>query len=84
MKNWKIAVWWMESGVVNIEAKTLEEAIKLAADENDPLPLWESEYIDESFRVDIETSKELNEEITCECPLPFNKDYCCRGKCCEE
>ena len=52
MKTWKIPVTWEVSGFVEIEAKTLEEAIEVAKDDEDIIPLpAESDYVDGSWRV---------------------------------
>jgi len=49
MKLYKIPVEWACFGVVEIEANNIEEAIKMADDENVPLP--EGDYIDSSWKV---------------------------------
>lgn len=63
MKIFRIACTWMESGTYEVNAETLEEAIKIIDDGEifDELPR-NSEYIDDSFRIDMDQTKELNEE----------------------
>ena len=52
MKTWKIPVTWEACGFVEIEAKTLEEAIEIARDDEEVIPLpEESDYVDGSWRV---------------------------------
>ena len=51
MKIYKIPCTWVMSGTIEVEADTVGEAILIA--ENAPLPT-ESEYIEESFAVDLE------------------------------
>ena len=53
MKEFKIPVEWACYGVVTINAKSLDEAINIAKeDENIPLP--ESNYINDSWKVNNE------------------------------
>jgi hypothetical protein len=59
MSNFKVAVSWSVFGEMNIEAETLEDAIRIAQDDTQ-IPLPEGEYIDGSFNVDAEMSEELN------------------------
>ena len=63
MKTWKIPVTWEVCGFVAIEAKTLEEAIELAKDDEGVIPLpEESDYVDGSWRVteeDVEIIRTL-------------------------
>jgi len=51
MKTFKIPVEWAVFGVVEIEAETLEEAIKKVDEDNDEIPLPEGDYIDGSWQV---------------------------------
>lgn len=51
MKTYKIPCTWVMSGTIEVEADTLGEAIVKA--EHAPLPT-ESEYIEESFAIDLE------------------------------
>ena len=53
MKNWKIPVSWTMTGTVNIEANTLEEAIEIAEDDEDVIPIPENgSYLEGSWEVD--------------------------------
>ena len=51
MKTYKIPCSWVMSGTIEVEADTVGEAILKAEDA--PLPT-ESEYIEESFVIDLE------------------------------
>ena len=51
MKTYKIPCSWVMSGTIEVEADTVGEAILKA--EHAPLPT-ESEYIEESFVIDLE------------------------------
>jgi hypothetical protein len=48
LKTYQIPVTWLMNSVIDIEAHSLEEAIKLAYEQ----PLPPGEYIDGSFEVD--------------------------------
>jgi hypothetical protein len=51
MKTWKIPVTWEAYGIVEIEAETLDEAIKIFDETEDEISLpTDSEYVDSSFR----------------------------------
>lgn len=52
MPTFRIPLFWMEYGHVNIEANTLEEAIEIALGPETPLP--EGNYVDDSVQVDRE------------------------------
>ena len=52
MKTWKIPVIWQMSGLIYVEANTLEEAIDVVRCDNAPLP--EGDYLEGSFDVDNE------------------------------
>ena len=60
MKTFKIPVEWASYGVVEIEAKDVKQAIKMAEEENIPLP--EGDYIDGTWKVNDDECliKELN------------------------
>ena len=52
MKKWEIPVTWEVFGKVVVEADTLAEAMHIARDEEDILPLPdESDYVDGSWRI---------------------------------
>ena len=50
MKTWKIPVTWEMVGIANIEADTLEEAMKMVSEDNDHIKLpTDGEYVNASF-----------------------------------
>lgn len=52
MKKWEIPVTWEVFGKVVVEADTLAEAMHIAKDEEEVLPLPdESDYVDGSWRI---------------------------------
>ena len=55
----KVAVSWEECGIVKIKADSLEDAIRIA-EEDDSIVLPESNYIDGSFNADYDVSESLN------------------------
>ena len=57
---YKVGVSWTEVGVIEIEAANVEEALKKAEENIDDLVLPEGEYLDESFRIDEDTTRVLN------------------------
>ena len=57
MKKFQIACDWAESGEMYVEADSLEEAIKIAENSDDPLP--HGDYIDGSFQVNKEVTELL-------------------------
>jgi len=61
MANFKVAVSWSLFGEMNIEAETLEDAIKIA-EEDTEIPLPDGEFMDGSFVVDPELSEDLNRD----------------------
>ena len=61
MKTYKIGVVWQMYGYVDVEANSLEEAVKEVEDGGGDMPLpMDGEYIEGSFEVDVEGSA-LNE-----------------------
>ena len=62
MKTWKIPVSWTVTSTVEVEAKTLSEAIEKAKYDNLPLP-EESYYLDESWAVDDECGEDYIREL---------------------
>ena len=60
-KIYKIAVSWQVCGEVDIEATSIEEALRIADQDDIPLPI-DNRYIDASWEVDEEVSKILNDE----------------------
>ena len=57
-KTFQVSVDWTVTATVEIEADSLEEAIKLAHDAELPYP---GEYVEDSFRVDEEVTRDLND-----------------------
>jgi hypothetical protein len=63
MRKYKIAVTWAVCGEAEVEANTLEEAIrKVEENENDefPIAMFDGEYVDDSFEINQQCTKELN------------------------
>ena len=62
MTKYKIAVEWACYGTVNIEAESLEEAMIIAGNDLNDIPLPLGSYIDGSWLIneDIECQKLLN------------------------
>ena len=60
MKTWKIACSWVSYGIVELEAETLGDAIKIA--EQDEFDLPDAEYLDNSMDINIDVTNELNHE----------------------
>lgn len=53
MKTWRVPVCWGMMGVVKIEADTLEEAIKIAEDDEGIIPIPDNgSFLDGSWEVD--------------------------------
>jgi hypothetical protein len=64
MITFKIPVSWEEYGVVEIDAETFEDAIRIFDEQSDDLPLPEGDYIDGSFKRENEAScREFNEVV---------------------
>ena len=59
MKVYKISCSWEMYGELDIQAQSLQEAIKKTEDDSSGLPK-EQHYVDASFAVDVELSEELN------------------------
>jgi len=59
---YKIAVSWVETGIVKIEGNSVEAALKIAEKTIDDMRLPDGEYLDESFQIDKETTRLLNIE----------------------
>ena len=60
-KTFRIACDWEVYGTMVVEAYSLEEAIKIAENNDDPLPT-DDEYIDDSFKVNKEQTDYFYEE----------------------
>lgn len=59
MAKFNVAVSWEMYGVVTVEAKCLEDAIRIA-EEDETIPLPDGDYVDGSFRADADISFEMN------------------------
>ena len=65
LTNFKIAVSWLETGIIRVKAVSLESAIKQIEDNINGINLPYGEYVDESFKVDVDITKvmaEINKE----------------------
>lgn len=52
MKTWNIPITYSVSGMVKIEAETLEDAMRIAKDEDEQIPLPDdADYIDGSWEL---------------------------------
>ena len=62
MKTWKIPVAWTMMGVINVEAKTLDEAIEIAKDDAGVIPIPDNgTFLDGSWEVDCSDSAYIRE-----------------------
>lgn len=53
MKTWRIPVCWTMMGTVNVEAKTLDEAIEIAKDDAGVIPIPDNgTFMDGTWEVD--------------------------------
>lgn len=64
MKTYKIAVSWTEVGTILVKANTVELAIIKAKKNIDNIILSDSEYLDDSFQIDEDTTKLLDQMNT--------------------
>lgn len=52
MKEWRIPVTWSVCGIITVNAATLEEAMHIARDDENVIPLpTDSDYIDGSWEL---------------------------------
>lgn len=58
MRIYHIPCAWQVYGRADVEANSLDEAIRIA--EGDDFPLPEGDYLDDSFKVDRELAMELD------------------------
>lgn len=57
MKTWRIPVAWTMMGMVDVEAKTLDEAIEIAKDDAGVIPIPDNgTFLDGSWEVDCSDS----------------------------
>lgn len=63
MKTWKIPVCWTMMGMVDVEAKTLDEAIEIARDDAGVIPIPDDGgiFLDGSWEVDCSDSDYIRE-----------------------
>lgn len=62
MKTWRIPVAWTMMGVVDVEAKTLDEAIEIAKDDAGVIPIPDNgTFLDGSWEVDCSDSAYIRE-----------------------
>lgn len=62
MKTWKIPVAWTMMGVINVEAKTLDEAIEIAKDDAGVIPIPDNgTFLDGSWEVDCSDAAYIRE-----------------------
>lgn len=59
MKTYTVACFWSMAGEMEIEATNLEEAIERACESGFPSC---AEYVDDSFEVNYDCTKELNQQ----------------------
>lgn len=62
MKTWRIPVAWTMMGMVDVEAKTLDEAIEIAKDDACVIPIPDNgTFLDGSWEVDCSDSAYIRE-----------------------
>ena len=62
MATWKIPVVWQMAGTVEIEAKTLEEAMMIAEDDEGVIPIPDDgDFVDGSWELDCTCQKCVRE-----------------------
>ncbi len=67
MKTWKIPVAWAMMGVINVEAKTLDEAIEIAKDDAGVIPIPDNgTFLDGSWENGAEALRSVLEASTSE------------------
>lgn len=64
MPKFKVCAVWSETAICEVEADTLKEAIDKVESDPDKHAPEHGNYLDDSFQVDEEFTKELNEEVT--------------------
>ena len=66
MKTFKFGVSWEMYGYIEVEAETLEEAIRIAQETEDEMALpTDGDYVDDSFVIDydIDVLEWLNKDV---------------------
>ena len=63
MSKQRIAVTWEAAGYIEVEANSIEEAMKKVKEnpDNYPLPYDSGEYVDGSFRLSTDDVEEMKE-----------------------
>lgn len=62
MKTWKIPVYYQMAGTIEVEANSIEEAMDIARDEAEEIPLPDNaEYLDGSWETSDLGAEELRE-----------------------
>lgn len=62
MKTWRIPVAWTMMGMVDVETKTLDEAIEIAKDDAGVIPIPDNgTFLDGSWEVDCSDSAYIRE-----------------------
>ena len=62
MKTWKVPVTWDACGIVEVEAKTMEEALVIAKDSDGIIPIpAESNYVDGSWDLSYDDAEEIRQ-----------------------
>lgn len=60
MKTWKIPVTWEVYATIEVEAKTLEEAMEIARDDESIIPCpTDNDYADGSWRITTDDVEEM-------------------------
>lgn len=79
MPKFNIPVYWSMVATMEVEAATIEEAIKLAEDA--PLPTNDGEYLDGSFEINHDIIPAVNENLCLYCGTFCHTDG---GQGCDE
>lgn len=61
MNKYKVAVEWMMFSFLEVEAASMEEAISIVENEDGSLP--DGDYLDDSFQVNTQITKEINAKL---------------------
>ncbi len=60
MREYQIPVTWQVYGKISVTAESLGEAVEIAR-EDDSIPLPDGDYIEDSWEVDEELARSMNE-----------------------
>lgn len=58
----KIAAYWQMSATIEVEADSLEDAIRIVNEPEFPLPT-NSDYVEGSFQIDVDSTIDANQQI---------------------